>query len=246
MRLFEPRILNHQEITMRTSLTLGLNLALIVSAGLFASGCKNNASDRMATDSTATGTDTSAVTTPPPDTSHMTPSADTSARAGMSAMSDANIMAEIWMADSCEVAEGKLAQGKAKSADVKKFASMMVTEHTKMMADDKALATKTSITPAPPAGDNMKAESDMMMKELNAASGAAFDSTYIAMAVSGHQKMLDMLNQFKGQAKNADLVAAINKAIPVVQKHLDAAKDIQGKLPKSTASAPAADTTKKM
>jgi putative membrane protein len=233
MRLFEPRILNHQEITMRTSLTLGLNLALIVSAGLFASGCKNNASDKVATDTTA-------MATPPPDTSHMTPPPDTVA------MSDANIMAEIWMADSCEVVEGKLAQGKAKSADVKKFASMMVTEHTKMMADDKALATKTSITPAPPAGDNMKAESDMMMKELNAASGAAFDSTYIAMAVSGHQKMLDMLNQFKGQAKNADLVAAINNAIPVVQKHLDAAKDVQGKLPKSTASAPAADTTKKM
>lgn len=225
---------------MRTSLARGLNLALIISAGLFAVGCKNNAGDKMET----VPADSTAIATPPPDTSHMTPPADTTAMAGATAMSDANIMAEIWMADSCEVVEGKLAQSKAKSADVKKFAAMMVTEHSKMMTDDKALATKTGIVPAPPAGDNMKAESDMMMKDLNAASGMAFDSAYVAMAVGGHQKVLDMLNQFKGQAKNADLVAAITKVIPVVQHHLDAAKELQGKMMKTTASA--TDTTKKM
>ena len=84
----------------------------------------------------------------------------------------------------------------------------------------------------------------MAMQTLNAVSGAAFDSAYVSMAVADHQKVLDKLNQMKGQAKSPDLVAAIDKAIPVVQHHLDAAKDLQGKMMKSASSS--ADANKKM
>ena len=229
---------------MRTSLARGLNLALIISAGLLAGGCKNNSDEKMETVPAD-----SVQTTPSPGNAADTAArssmqSDSAAMAGSSAMSDANILAVMGMADSLEVVEGKLAQSKAKSADVKKFGGMMVTDHTKMMNDGKALATKLNIVPAPPAGDNMKSEGDMAMQTLNAVSGAAFDSAYVSMAVADHQKGLDKLNQMKGQAKSPDLVAAIDKAIPVVQHHLDAAKDLQGKMMKSASSS--ADANKKM
>jgi putative membrane protein len=229
---------------MRTSFTRGLNFALIVSAGLFAGGCKNNSDEKMETVPAD-----SVRTTPTPGNAADTAArssmqSDSASMAGSSAMSDANILAVMGMADSMEVAEGKLVQGKAKSADVKKFGAMMVTDHSKMMSEGKALATKLNVVPAPPAGDNMKSEGDMAMQTLMSVSGTTFDSAYVAMAVADHQKVLDKLNQMRGQAKSPDLVAAIDKAIPVVQHHLDGAKTLQGKMMKSTTST--ADTTKKM
>ncbi|MEP7219710.1 MAG: DUF4142 domain-containing protein, partial [Bacteroidota bacterium] len=184
----------------------------------------------ITTDSTGTMTSDSAMT------HHDTAMAsgtgmDTSKAATAMPMNDANILAALSMADSAEITEGKLALKKGKNADVKKFAQMMITDHGTMMSDGKALAAKLNITPTLPADDNMKGETAMMVQELTAAAdGADFDAKYIAEAIGDHQKDLTMLNDMQAKAQAPELKDAISKAIPVVQKHLDRAKEIQGKL----------------
>lgn len=63
-----------------------------------------------------------------------------------------------------------------------------------------------------------------------ATSGAAWDKAFIDHAVEGHIKVLQLAQDAANTTQSADIKAMIQKATPVVQKHLDKAKEIQGKL----------------
>lgn len=145
--------------------------------------------------------------------------------------SDAEILAAIGMTNASEIGEGKLAETKATSADVKSFARDMVKDHGSLQSDADKLAKKINVTPkAPAAADQMKKESAAAMDSLKAAKGATFDQQYIAAQVTDHQKALDNLKSFEGSAQNADLKNLIQQAIPKVQQHLDRARELQGKM----------------
>jgi putative membrane protein len=143
----------------------------------------------------------------------------------VASFNDGNIIAFLGHSDSMEIAMGNMAKSKAQHADIKKFAQMMVTDHTKMKKEGEALAKKINVTPAMPAGDMM--HSDMMAQHsaLESASGHVFDSLYIGSQVAMHQHVLDNLNQLNPQ--NAEIRTQIDKAKPHIQKHLDEAKRIQ-------------------
>ena len=143
-------------------------------------------------------------------------------------MSDGNIIAWMGMADSMEVAMATMAKTKAQHADVKKFAQMMATEHAKMKKEAQMLAEKHGITAAAPSAQMNSYEMMTQHSDLQAASGRAFDSLYIASQVAMHQHVLDNLSKLNPQ--NADLKVAIDKAKPHIQQHLDEAKRIQAKL----------------
>lgn len=64
----------------------------------------------------------------------------------------------------------------------------------------------------------------------SAPKGAEFDKTYIDQEVAAHQAVLDLVDKAHGEADNAELKALIEKAKPVIEKHLDQAKQIQQKL----------------
>ena len=162
----------------------------------------------------------------------MAPSTPAPAPAGTVAVtSDAEILAAIGMTNASEIGEGKLAESKATSADVKSFARDMVKDHTSLQGDADKLAKKINVTPkAPAAADQMKKESAAAMDSLKAAKGATFDQQYIAGQVTDHQKALDNLKSFEGSAQNADLKNLIQQAIPKVQQHLDRARELQGKM----------------
>jgi putative membrane protein len=150
-------------------------------------------------------------------------------------LTDANILAMLNEGDSSEVVEGQLVKTKSKNADVKGFAAMMITDHGKLMKDGEALAKKLNITPQPPANDPKPGTLTQLMSELNGASNPrAFDSLYMTNAVSDHEHDVQELKELQEKAQNADLKAAIGKAIPVVQKHLDKAKSIHSKLMSAT------------
>jgi putative membrane protein len=66
------------------------------------------------------------------------------------------------------------------------------------------------------------------------AKGAAWDKAYIDHEVAVHQSVLDNAKAAKDATKNNDIKALIDKATPVIQKHLDRAKEIQSKLTPAT------------
>ena len=158
----------------------------------------------------------------------MTPPADTTAAAP--ALTDANIVFILDQANVADSARGRLAESKGTSADVKSFGKLMVGEHHALRAQGQALAKKLNVTPMAPANDQSEMQAKQETDSLTAlAKGAAWDKAYIAYEVGYHQAVLDEATKALAVAQNAELKALITKAAPVIQHHLDRAKEIQAK-----------------
>lgn len=201
---------------MRSSLACVGAIALLVA-------CSKR--DNYATDSAAGGV--GATTTPA--------AAPLPAPPPSTTMTDPNIVAKLATADSGEIKVAKLAQTKAASAPVKAYARELVTDHTNHVKELAALKAKASSSaewknaePAP-ATDNTKQEADQEYSALQAIpKGLAFDTAFVNREVEDHDKVLNELKSL--QPQNPDLKALIDKTIPVIQRHLDKAKDLQSKL----------------
>ena len=121
-----------------------------------------------------------------------------------------------------EVALGKLAQTKATNPQVKSFADMMVTDHSKVNDELAAIAKAKNITlPAAPDADHQK-----KLDDLAKLSGKDFDKAYVDAMVDGHKKTLDLMNMAAKDCKDSELKAFAVKTAPVVQTHLDAINKI--------------------
>jgi putative membrane protein len=166
---------------------------------------------------------------------------DTTASAGTVASpksdwTDAQIIAFAWTANAGEVQAGKLAQKKATNPAVKKFAALMVSDHSRMLADTKALAAKLAITPdtsKDAVKDLAKAGNDQIKDLTSKKAGKDWDEDYINKQVDDHQLVLDKLNDASQSVKSPDLKNALNESIATVQGHLTQAKAIKDNTLKS-------------
>jgi putative membrane protein len=190
---------------------------LLLAAGLAA--CKKEA---PATDTTAMArTDTTAAaaattTTPPP-----------------SKWTAPSTVGFAWAANSGEIEVAKLATTKAGNADVKAFAKMLVTDHTKMLADVNALATQQTVTPDTTMEDvkDLMGHSRDELKDLtDKAKGADWDKDFIGKMVDDHQKVLDKLQDAVKNTTDSTLTKALTDASGKVQEHLTKAQELQAKL----------------
>lgn len=178
-----------------------------------------------------TTTTESAAGAMPAETSAMAPAAAPAAPA----MTDANIMAYLDAANMVDSAGGKLASTKGTSKDVQAFGKMMMGEHHALRVQGQALAKKDSITPELASNDTTKQMGEHTAATMTAmAKGAAWDKAYIDHEVAVHQSVLDNATAAKNATNNNDIKALIDKAAPVIQKHLDRAKEIQKKLTPAT------------
>ena len=120
-----------------------------------------------------------------------------------------------------EVELGQIAQQKAQNADVKAFASRMVTDHSKANDELKALASNKGVTlPAPDADKSGKKHAD----ELNKKSADRFDHEYMEMMVKDHKTDVKEFEHAAKNAKDADLRAWAAKTLPTLQDHLKMAE----------------------
>jgi putative membrane protein len=196
---------------------------VLVGTVLVLGACKKGDNSNGAADTTAMARPDSSMP------AGATPANSTATTSG--AMTDAQIFARLAAANEGEIAAGKLAESKATNADVKAFARMMVTDHTKLLNDGNALAKRLNITPDTTAAMSMQSDNATMASQLNAApKGMTFDTTYVNGQAAGHQAVLQMIKTAETQAQSADLKKALNSAEPVVQHHLDRIQSIQGKL----------------
>jgi putative membrane protein len=168
------------------------------------------------------------------DTSADSAAADTGkapAAASQGGLTDANIMALLDGANKADSAGGALAAKKATNAEVKAFARLMMSEHHALRAAGQALAKQLGVEPKAPERDPLAPYVANEMKTLQSTGkGAEFDRTYIDNEVSVHQAVLDLANQARVTTQTPQLKELIEKAIPVIRKHLDQATALQKKL----------------
>jgi putative membrane protein len=154
---------------------------------------------------------------------------------------------DLTVAGLAEVQLGQLASERAASPDVKAFGQVMVKDHSEANGELSKLASQMKIEP-PKEADKAHKE---LASRLSTLDGAEFDRAYIAAMVQGHRDVADRLRTWlkesrplgeppAGDPKAKDaagggpqeeaLTAWAKKTLPVVEKHLERAQDLQGKL----------------
>jgi putative membrane protein len=125
-----------------------------------------------------------------------------------------------------EVEMGKLASQKAQNAEVKKFAQMMVAEHTKANNELKSVAAKQKIALPTEIGPRHRSTID----ELNRLNGSDFDREYVQAMVDDHEADVQLFEDQAEDDSDQQAKAFAAKTLPVLKKHLDAIKAIQAKM----------------
>jgi putative membrane protein len=149
-----------------------------------------------------------------------------------SAINDAQIASIVVTANQVDIDAGKLAATKAANAEVKKFADLMVTDHTGVNKQAVALVTKLKVTPQDnDTSKSLKTGGDQNLDTLRGLSGAAFDKAYVDHEVAYHQAVLDAVDKtLIPNASNAELKALLVKVRPAFVAHLEHAKHVQASL----------------
>ena len=149
-------------------------------------------------------------------------------------VTDAQIASIVVTANQVDIDAGKVAKAMASSADVKKFADQMITDHTGVNKSAVDLVTKLKVTPEDnPTSQSLKAGGDKNVAHLKTLKGVAFDRAYIDHEVAYHQQVLDAVDKtLIPSATNAELKALLIKVRPAFVAHLEHAKHVQSALAK--------------
>jgi putative membrane protein len=120
-----------------------------------------------------------------------------------------------------EVAASKMAREKATRADVKAFAERMIAEHAKAHDELKALAATRNITLT----ESMQAAHQADLDTLSRLEGSAFDQAYAQrIGVQAHMTTVALFQQAAAKMPDAELKAYIDRTLPTLREHLDAAQ----------------------
>lgn len=195
------------------------NFSSYLPIGLFAlllsAGCGSNASsdstqaakDSNATKMDSTGTDTSGagkMASIPPTVSQK----------------DQKFAVDVANANMTELQAAKLAQQQGTDEEVKKYADMMIKDHTAAGEQLKSIAAKKNLTlPAEISPDMQSNIADLQKK-----TGKDFDKAYIKMMVSDHKKVI---SDFEDESKNgsdADIRSFADNTLHTLRHHLDEAE----------------------
>jgi putative membrane protein len=130
--------------------------------------------------------------------------------------------------DMYEIQAAKIAETRSKNPDIKAFAKMMVTDHTKSSEMMKPLILAAGQKPA----DKLDQRRQGFIDNLKSASDADFDKTYADQQVAAHEEALSLLQGYAKDGSDAGLKGGAAKIVPTVQTHLDKIKSIQASLKK--------------
>lgn len=148
------------------------------------------------------------------------------------APSDAQIAAIVVAANQVDIDAGKWAAANTTDASVKKFAGMMVADHTSVNASAVALVTKLKVTPEANATSKaLLAGGEENLAHLRTLSGKASDQAYVDHEVAYHEQVIAALDTVLiPNAQNAELKALLVKVRPAFIEHLGHAKRLQAAL----------------
>lgn len=125
-----------------------------------------------------------------------------------------------------EIELGKMVVEKAKDPNVKRFAQMMVDDHTKALNQLQQVASKSNIT----LPDGIPDDAKDLQDKLSSESGKQLEKDYMDGMVQDHQKDVQDFQQASQNLKDKDVKMWATKTLPTLQKHLKAAQQIDSRL----------------
>lgn len=129
-------------------------------------------------------------------------------------------------AGSMEVQLGQMAQQKGTSQEIKDFGKMMATDHGKANGELSTLISNKKIK----VPGKLTAKHQKMVDKFTKLSGPDFDKKYAKEMVKDHTEDVEKFRKMSEKAKDPELKAWADKTLPVLEQHLQQAKDMAQKL----------------
>lgn len=209
-----------------------LSLASIIAAALLFSACNGNSNS-----STTTSDSTNNSTTSSNDTNaNKMNSSDTTGKMSMDTSKNNNnatvdkdaikFAQEAAEGGMMEVQLGQIAQKNSSTQSIQDFGKMMVDDHSALNDKLKDLASKKNVSLPSALTDDQQKKVDKLSKET----GKDFDKDYVSMMIDDHKKDISKFKSAGKDIKDADFKDFVIKALPTLQKHLDAIEAIHKKM----------------
>ena len=147
-----------------------------------------------------------------------------------SARSDADVVGLMQEANRAELQAGQLALQISPNADVKSFATIMLSEHNAIATELASLATQLNITPTVPS-DALRKLQDSEIEGIAGLNAGSFGFHYMSLQVDVHTRTLALVDAFIAKAQKPELKTALQNDIrPHIVVHLAAAQDLKARL----------------
>ena len=152
--------------------------------------------------------------------------------AAAATLTDPQIAAIVVAANQVDIDAGKLAAKKTKNPEVKKFAELMVKDHTAVNKSAVDLVTKLKVTPEETdTSKSLTAGGAENRAKLDKLSGAEFDKAYVDNEVAYHKAVIDVIDtKLIPSAQNAELKNTLVSVKPTIEAHLKHAEMVQSQL----------------
>jgi putative membrane protein len=127
-----------------------------------------------------------------------------------------------------EVKMGEVAEKQASGEKVKDFGRKMVADHSSANKELMNISQKVGFTP-PGAMNEKDQRSYDALSKLN---GADFDRAYMKNMVSDHENDIAAFQKESKEGKNGLVKQFVENTLPILQHHLQMAKEIRAELEK--------------
>ena len=125
--------------------------------------------------------------------------------------------------NAAELKLARLAHEKTSRAEVKAYAKTILDEHLKLNQQLMAHATRQNVDLKEQRGN----ETDDAAEAMKDLSGDAFDRAYADHETKAHEQAVQKYRDAAGKVKDPEVLSLINQALPALERHLDAARQLQ-------------------
>jgi putative membrane protein len=139
---------------------------------------------------------------------------------------DADFVAEAVAMNYAEIDMANLGSQRSSNPEVKSIAQMLVADHTKNLAELKALAQSKSITVPVEAKESDKND----LKKLSDENGKDFDKKWLEKMEDAHDKAINKFEKRADKGEDADIKAFAAKTLPHLKMHKDKIDACQDKV----------------
>lgn len=154
-----------------------------------------------------------------------TGSASTGASAPANTLSreDRDMIEDLAQANIAEIETGRLVLNKSQNPRVREYAQKMIDDHSTAQQELQQMAQAKGMT--------LPQETNLAHRTVAGAlrllSGETFESQYInRVGIDDHQRTVALLQKAQGQARDTEFKALAGRLLPVVQGHLDMARQM--------------------
>jgi putative membrane protein len=132
---------------------------------------------------------------------------------------------EVALSDMTEIEAAKISQEKG-NADEKRFAEMMVADHTKTSSELKSMVPDNMKAAIPASLDDA---SQKKIAKLRDTKPEDFASEYDPMQVSAHKDAVSLFERYSSGGEDAKLKDWAGKTLPALKHHLEMAQALDKK-----------------